>query len=60
LKKNGMEETRKIPSEQNARPVCWLCGDPVPVDQADHLLIDDAYQVLHPDCGERVKKSTDV
>ena len=55
-----MPEPRDIIPEQPALPICWLCGNPVAAIQADQLIIDDAYQVLHRDCSEQVKKSADV
>ena len=55
-----MQQPRETDLEQPALPNCWLCGNAVPATEAEELLIDDAYQVLHQDCSEQVKKSANV
>ncbi len=55
-----MQQPRETDSEQPGLPDCWLCGNAVLATEAEELLIDDAYQVLHQDCSEQVKKSANV
>ena len=45
-------ETRESP------PICWLCGEPVTEEELVRLRVDDGLENLHPDCGERVAKSS--
>ena len=42
----------------NGLPICWLCGEPVAEDEVVRLRVDDGLETLHPDCGERVAKSS--